>query len=322
MKASILCALMAVLAILALPPSAAGAPPDATPVMIAVSVDIDEPTQEAQPTDQAPGIVTFTGQVSVDKLPVQRAVVTLESSVDAGWACQISPSTAVFTSTTPQSFDVTAVVPEGTLSTVAGKLLVRAAMTSGGQTAEDTANATITVDQYYRLNVTCDAPYFEADRPGVSTTYKVMVLNKGNGPDSFGVVIENLAQLRSDGWTAILDKEVTPVVRPGLYGEATVTVKSPDRGPIFEGRPKGIILRISSEGARTHNQNITMLFPLVYYQNAIDPVFDVTVPIIVVAVVVSIVAMAAWRWRKRRKRPLQEPAAPPDSDGPIDVEPD
>jgi len=320
MRASPALILMAMLSLLAIPSLASGAPPDTSPEIIGVTISLDQTSQAARVAEKAPGIVTFTGQVVVDKPPAMRAVVTLESNVDTGWVSQISPATAVFTSTTPQSLNATVVVPEGTLSTLTGKLRIRATVTSGGQTAEDTADATITVDQYYLLNVASDAPYFESDRSGVSTTYKVLVLNKGNGPDTFGVAIENLAQLGSDGWTARLDGEVTPVVRPGLNGEITVTVKSPDRGPVLEGGPKGIILRISSEGARAHNQTMTMLFPLIYYLKAIDPVFDVTVPIIIVAVVVASVAVAAWRWRKRRKRAIEVDAGRESPDGPIDVE--
>jgi len=310
--------LLAGMVLLALWPSAAGASPDSGPEIIGVSVGFDQTTQSANVTDQEPGTVTFTGEVSVDKLPVQRAVVMLESSVDTGWVSQVSPSTAVFTSTTPQSFTVTAVVPARTLSTLKGMLVVKATMNSGGLTAEDTANATITVDQYYLLNVASEAPYFETEKPGISTTYKVLVTNKGNGPDTFALEISNLKDLVSKHWMVGLDKEVTPVVQPGLYGEVTVTVTSPEDSSLFEGGPQAVIVNAASVGARTQNLVIALSFPLYFNQKAIDPVFDVTVPIIVVAVVVAAVAVVAWRWRKRRAR--KAPAAP-EPDEPVEVEP-
>jgi len=314
--------ILAVLAALALSPAAAGAPPDTAPAIFSLSVHLDEPDQMARVTDSSPGIVQFTGQVVVDKLPVQRVVVTLESDVDTGWVSQTSPSTMVFTSTTPQSFTTTAVVPEKTLSALIGKLLIRARSSGTGADSEATANGTITVEQYYMLTVSSDAPFFETDKTGTSTTYRVFVTNKGNGPDTFRVVIGNLAQLGSDGWTARLDNEVTPVVQPGLYGEVTVTVTSPKEWAVFEGLTKGIILVATSEGARVHNQTITQSFPLYYVQKGIDPVFDVTVPIIIVAVVVACVAAVAWRWRKRRKKAFAADPGPGSPDGPIDVEPD
>jgi hypothetical protein len=303
--------ILAVLAALALSPAAAGAPPDTAPAIFSLSVHLDEPDQMARVTDSSPGIVQFTGQVVVDKLPVQRVVVTLESDVDTGWVSQTSPSTMVFTSTTPQSFTTTVVVPEKTLSTLIGKLLIRARSSGTGADSEATANGTITVEQYYMLTVSSDAPFFETDKTGTSTTYRVFVTNKGNGPDTFRVVIGNLAQFRSDGWTARLDREVTPVVQPGLYAEVAVIVESPDKGPVFEGRQKMINLGISSEGARAHNQTITQSFPLYYGLKGIDPVFDVTVPIIIVAVAVASVAVVVWRWQRRRAR--RGPAATSDT---------
>lgn len=305
--------ILIIIAALALPPQVSGAPPDQAPEIIGVSIRLDQPLQEALVTEQSPGIVTFTGQVAVDKPPALRAVVTLESSVDTGWVCSISPSTAVFTSTTPQSFTATAVVPEKTPSTLTGKFLVKATVTSGGQSSEATANGTITVDQYFMLTLSSDAPYFETDKSGVSTTYRVLVTNKGNGPDTFAVQIDNQAVLRSSGWTVRLDREVTPVVQPGLLGEVTVTVNSPKDSPGFEARTAVVVVNATSVGARTQNTMISHILPLVFHQKAIDPIFDVTVPTIIAAVVVASVAVGIWRWRRKRKgRVLDVEEAPPE----------
>ncbi len=301
MKAGPAFVLIAALSLLQFPPPAAGAPPDSLPEVFGLSIVLDNPDQEARVTDSAPGIVQFTGQMTVDKPPVQRAVVTLESSVDTGWVSSISPSSAVFTSTTPQSFTVTVVVPEKTLSTLTGRLLVRGTMTCSGQTSEATANGTIAVVQYFLLSMTCDAPYFETGKSGVSTTYKVLINNKGNGPDTFAIEVSNLKDLVSGRWTVALDKEVTPIVQPGLYGEVLATVTSPKEAPVFEGKRMPVILKASSVGAGAQYQNISVSYPVYFFQKAIDPVFDVTVPIIIAAVVVASVAVVIWRWRRRRK---------------------
>jgi len=311
--------ILAVLALFALSPSAACAPPDAIPAIIGVSVSLDQETQVAHVTEQSPGIVTFTGQFSVDKLPVQRAVVTLDSRVDTGWVSNVSPSTAVFTSTTPQSLTVTVVVPQKTLSTVTGTLIVHATMNAGGQTAEDTDNATITVEQYYMLNLTSENPFFETDKPGVSATYKVLVANRGNGPDSFALEISNLKELVSWRWAVALDKEATPPIQPGLNSEVVVTVTSAKDASVFEAMTRALVLKASSVGASANYQNISLSLHLYYHQKAIDPVFDVTVPIIIVAVAVASVAVVIWRWRKSRARKAQ---AAPGPDEPIGVEPD
>jgi hypothetical protein len=313
MRADITFMLMALLVALPFPSLASGAPPDQAPTVISVSIRLDQETQEAVVTEQTSASVTFTGQVAVDKLPAQRAVVTLTSGVDTGWVSSISPTTAVFTSNTPQEFTVTVVVPEKSPSAIVGRLLVHAAMSSGSLTAEASDNATLTVKQYFQFQMKSDAPYFEAAKPGVLTVFRLMIENKGNGPDSFALQISNLPDLRSKGWTARLDREVTPVVQGGLEVESTVTVTPPDSGPILEGRPTAIIVKAGSEGARVHNQTISLSFPLYYYQKALDPVFDLTVPIVIVAVVVAFVAVGVWRWRRKRKgRVLDVEEVPPE----------
>ena len=56
-------------------------------------------------------IAQFNGTATVDKLPMVRCVVTLTSSTDIGWVSEISPSTMVFTSGTPQAYAVSVIVP-------------------------------------------------------------------------------------------------------------------------------------------------------------------------------------------------------------------
>jgi hypothetical protein len=99
------------------------------PAMVTVNTNSSSPT-----------IVQFNGTCTVDKLPIERATVTLTSSTDVGWVSQVSPTTMVFTSTTPQAFICTVVIPQGTPN-MTGTLKVDGRAVAAGlqSTAETTA---------------------------------------------------------------------------------------------------------------------------------------------------------------------------------------
>jgi hypothetical protein len=225
----------------------------------------------------------------------------------------------VFTSTTPQSFIATTVVPEKTLSTVKGNILIRATSSGTGANAEATASGTITVDQYYRFNLTSDAPSFYTDKSETSTEFKLLVTNLGNGPDTFALELGNMEELRLKGWSARLDKEVTPVVQPGVNVDVAVTVTSQAFTPGFELKTQDVKVNATSVGARAQNLTLAKSIILHFHRRPVDPVVDVTVPIIAAAVVIASVAALIWRWRRRRARRVSEARGNAE---PIDVEPD
>jgi len=82
------------------------------------------------------------GSCTVDKLPIERATVSLTSSTDVGWVTQISPTTMVFTSTAPQPFTCTVVVPQGTPN-MTGTLVVNGRAVAAGLQSTAEARAVI-----------------------------------------------------------------------------------------------------------------------------------------------------------------------------------
>jgi len=294
--------LLALIVLLALTPTAASGIRAPSAAVHSVSVTFDADTKITQVTETANGTLNFTGQVTVQKLPVERILVSLSARVDTGWAAKVTPDTMVFTSSTPIPFETQVDVPQGTESTVVGKLVVTATARGTGYNFEGTANATITVAQYYRVLLDSDASYFETGKRGVGTTFKLQVANMGNGPDTYALEISNLEKLRSMGWSARLDKEVTPVVQPGLYSEVTVAVTPPKDAPPFEATGVVVEVKATSVGARAHGLTVDIVYPLNFYLRTIDPIFDVTVPIVIVAAVAVSAALVVWRWRQWRKR--------------------
>lgn len=312
--------ILAAVALLALTQPAACARPDPAPVFPELSVTFDSAQQQARVTESSPGVVQFSGLVSVDKVPQQRIVVTLSATTDRGWALELEPATMIFISTTPQPFTVTVAVPEGTLCTVTGNLEVRASTSGTGYEDEASARAIITVDQYFRVVLTSESPHYTSERSKAKATYALRLWNKGNGPDRFELEVANLKDLVDTRWTVRLDKEATPVIQPGLYGEVTVSLAPPEDLSDFDSRTVTVIIKATSVRGREQNQIISQSLSLYYHFKAVDIVFDVTVPIIVAAVAAASVSLAAWRWKRKRAKKTR--AAPDDPEGPAGVGPD
>jgi hypothetical protein len=79
-----------------------------------LTITIDQASQTVNSTKEQT-TATFTGTVTVDKLPGTKVTVNLASAVDTGWASQITPSSIVFKSSAgSQPFTCTVVIPQGT----------------------------------------------------------------------------------------------------------------------------------------------------------------------------------------------------------------
>jgi hypothetical protein len=103
-----------------------------------LAIKLDQAMATVYTNSSAPSIVVINGSCTVDKLPIERATVTLTSSTDVGWVSQISPTTMVFTSTAPQSFTCTVVVPQGTPNMTATLVVDGRAVAGGLQSTTET----------------------------------------------------------------------------------------------------------------------------------------------------------------------------------------
>ena len=130
---------LAVAALVCLP--FAGAVPNPVPSM---TIRIDQPTLSAN-ASTANQSVTFTGSVSVTKPTYLSATVTLAAAVDSGWQATVNPVSMTFTSTSPQSFACTVVVPAGTPGGNESQLTVSGTVVSGILQSVSEATAMIQV---------------------------------------------------------------------------------------------------------------------------------------------------------------------------------
>lgn len=124
----------------------------ASPIVPVLTLSLTPPIQNISSSRDSSVNAQFEGTAIVDKMPIVRCVVTLTSSVDVGWVSQISPTTMVFTSTTPQSFTVVVTVPQGT-PTGQGKLTVDGRAVAAGLQSIAQATAIIDVKGTAMLNL-------------------------------------------------------------------------------------------------------------------------------------------------------------------------
>lgn len=253
---------------------AATASPNPVPV---VQIKLDTSNQIAKVSESAQGTVQFSGTVSIDKLPVERVVVTLTTSVDAGWASQCSPSSMLFTSTAPQSFTVTVIVPQATPSNIIGTLKIDGKAVGGGLQGLTNTQAIITVAPYYRVMMESDMPYREIT-PGSQAFYSFKIWNVGNAIDSFELEIVNLKDLVQKKWTVTLSSNQIAKVNPNEYKTVRVTCQSPRDWVIWKSEPTMINIKSSSMNAKEGQLVITQSFPLYAYEKGMyipgfDPLF-------------------------------------------------
>ena len=266
--------LMILGALLVLIPTNSQAAANPVPVL---ALKLDTAQQAARVTESAPGIVSFTGQATIDKLPVERCVVTLTSSTDIGWVTQVSPSTAVFTATTPQSFTCTVVVPQGTPNSQFGNLIINGRAVAGGLQSLAETKAIISVDPYFRLTLDSDVPYREIS-PGTQAFFTVKLTNAGNAVDSFELEISNLKELAAKKWTVVLSANTIPKVVPGEYKPFRITAQSPRDWTPWKSEPSVFIIKAQSQNAKDFQQVITLSFPIYAYEKGFyipgfDPLF-------------------------------------------------
>jgi len=241
-------------------PVPADAAVNPTPVL---SLKLDSANQNARVTEGAPGIVHFTGQMSIDKLPVDRCVVTLASSTDPGWSSQVSPSTAVFNSTRPQSFTCCVVVPQGTPNSQFGNLTIRGRAVADGLQSTAETRAVISVDPYFRVELHSKKSIIKI-LPGEQAFFTYWARNDGNAIDSFELEISNLKELSNRHWTVVLSSCGFGKLEQGESKPSRLTAASPRDEQFTDDYSVNIVVKVTSQNAKyfeqvvSHNLTLTV----------------------------------------------------------------
>jgi len=172
--AAVTLVLMGGLLLLLLP--SASARTDPAPVLL---VQLGYQNYSAEFQGGGPAILSITGRASIDKVPVERCAMTAWSTNDAGWQTLVSPSTMVFTSTNPQSFTITVIVPQGTPQNLSATLWI---FCRYPRTAVANDSAIITVGPWHGVRAVVQDPVQFAG-PGQAPRFTAVVTNTGNAVD-------------------------------------------------------------------------------------------------------------------------------------------
>ena len=152
--------------------------------MAVLAIKLLDAEQQANITEREQCIVHFEGQVSVDKLPVERGVVFLWACTDIGWPLRIYPALLYFTSTMPQNFGVTVTVPQGTLGNVTGTVTVKGKTHLDGREMLGETKGTVTIAPYFGVRLEPRTPV-SVSGPGDGTSVELRIRNTGNADDSY-----------------------------------------------------------------------------------------------------------------------------------------
>ncbi len=236
----------------------------AVPCIPTFYMKMDAAEQCARTAGGAATTVTFSGRMGIDKLSVERCVVTLTASTDTGWAAGVTPTVAVFTSTTPQSFNCTVVVPAGTLQNQTASLSVKCHAQAGGLEYNAETKGLIRVEPFFRPSLSSSAP-FKQIYPGGQACFTLRVNNTGNAIDSFELEILNLRDLAGKQWTVVLSVGTLPNVAPGGSKPFCLIAQSSRDRAIWKSEPTVVLVKATSQCAEDLEQVVSTTFQLTVY---------------------------------------------------------
>lgn len=267
---------------------------------IEINVDITEGSVEAPVTESEPGMATFHGTVTVQMPTLRGATVTLTSGTDIGWVSSISPATFVLDNGQIGSFTVTVVVPQGTVTSQNGNLMVNGRAVASGVQATDEDTALVTVRSYHRLVLDAGRRTVEI-APGGTARFPLRITNAGNSIDSFSLKFTNQDELRRQGWSLTHTNASLERVVPGEYRLVTISLTAPAALSPYVNKETTLSVRAESLGAREHNLTATLDYPLVAKETGVSVPGVGAVALVAVVIAVAIVVFG----RRRRRMQLE-----------------
>lgn len=265
----------------------------------ALSISLSPLVLEATVSESSMGQAEFNGTVTVDKRADQNVTVQLTATADNRWQVSLSPSRMVLTSSSSQNFSVIVRVPQATPA-AAGRLRIEARATGEGYDLHAGANATVTVRPYIRVMIESDVPYVEL-APGGTARFTMKVWNNGNSIDSFNISIDNIQDLKNDGWSVTLNPDNVTGLAPGEPAYVNITAKAPMDWVLWTSEPTMIVLTAESQDA----PGIHQTFPCYAYVKGFNMRYVAVLCLSIVAIVVVIVVVAFIVWRRWRRAARQ-----------------
>ena len=269
-------------------------------------VSLDPDSLDAKPTNIHLGVVTFGGNVTVEKPQgVERVIVTLVADTDKGWPVVTSPSTIPFINPATERFTVTVIVPPGTFPMV-GTVTVIAQAKSPIWSETQTTEAFVNVIQFYEYEVWIDGTLGNGI-PGGSISGELIIFNNGTGEDTFHIALEDVPDM-VNSWD--LPESVTVPSKMEMEVQFTFGLDD-DYDVPFGGEMFTLRIKVRSTGANEPDLPREYSIPYYIYFEGLEgklvnnwPTYVGYGVVIVLTIVVSVIVFKRVR---RSKRDLPEP---------------
>lgn len=272
----------------------------AVPCIPTFYLSMDAGEQNARTAGGAATTVMFSGKMGIDKMPYERCVVTLAASTDTGWATRVTPTVAVFTNTTPKSFNCTVAVPAGTLHQTAN-LVIKGHANAGGWKYNSETKGIVWVLPYFRLWLSTDRPFSSIVQGGQSA-FTITACNGGNRIDSFEMEIVNLGELEDNGWAVNLSADTLPNLQPGENRSVRLTAVSPWDDRSIADKLVTILINASSRNAQNRTPALSQSFPFTIQVRSVWlPSLSPYLVIMSLSMVAAYLATAPGRDQQRRR---------------------
>jgi hypothetical protein len=281
-----------------------GASPNPIPAM---TLTLYPSGKMAYPTIVAPGVAIVEGALTMDKIPGERLVASLTSTVDVGWAVACSPPFLLFSNNKVSFFTATVVVPKGTSVSQVGTLTIHAEATSQSFRLRTMSQMLVTVAPYYYFYVNSPMPYRET-APAKPVIFDVQIDNWGNAEDSYDIAVQNIDELADKGWTVAFSTSTAARVSSMHARVVRMSVQPAFSSTLYKAVGTPIDVIATSQGSRDgepDNPKTAVLQFIVYERGTyIDPgaAGSAGLSIMLISLVVFPLLVRVRRLRKRHKR--------------------
>ncbi len=293
---------LAVLALGVAAAALAGAPASALPTPPSCTVQLDTATQTSHITSTLGEILEFTGAVNVTTGTTSPRTLNIIATVTPSeWGAQVSPTTENISDGETVRFNASVAVPPAALSNTRASLTISANFLAvpgvPGSKIECGDTATISVAQYYRVDIDTTKPRISLNVGPTGVEASVIVHNLGNGRDTFTLSLEDPLYLNDVSLHTNLPRRITLEAD----AETTMTFAINATGDAKPGTYDVAVVMASDVQPQTATDNLVL--SVTVEKTFVDQLVpDFTTSLIGLGVLGALVGVVMLRRRSKRKK--------------------
>ncbi len=175
---------------------------------VVVTIDENDRDQTAHPTDTNHDVLTFRGEVALDKtfwVLGQTVVLDPNLFIDnapSPWNVVFAPDDFKFSASGVENFTATLVVPEKLAAAAIYDLVFNVTTTDLIYYELTAGPAHVTIAQYYKIGRLYSTLPLKVTQ-GERIEFNITLINRGNGEDTFLLLVSNVLELGDAGLTVI-----------------------------------------------------------------------------------------------------------------------